>query len=99
MLIRSSKLGEVANRFMDPITKGDYPHTMRSFVGRRLPKFSAKQSRLVKGSYDFLGLNYYTAYYAAYSPLLKRAKPCYVTDSIVAQSGKFEFKHSVSYNT
>ncbi|WCJ40258.1 Beta-glucosidase 12 [Euphorbia peplus] len=51
--------------FMDPITYGDYPKTLRSLVGKRLPKFSKKQSQMLKGSMDFLGLNYYTANYAA----------------------------------
>uniref|UniRef100_A0A7N2KL52 Uncharacterized protein n=1 Tax=Quercus lobata TaxID=97700 RepID=A0A7N2KL52_QUELO len=53
--------------FMDPLTNGDYPHSMRSLVGNRLPKFTKEQSKLVKGSLDFLGLNYYTANYAANS--------------------------------
>ncbi|KAL6341213.1 hypothetical protein AAG906_032330 [Vitis piasezkii] len=56
--------------FMDPLTNGDYPHSMRSLVGSRLPKFSKEQAMMVKGSYDFLGLNYYTANYAAYAPTL-----------------------------
>ncbi|KAH7836349.1 hypothetical protein Vadar_000210 [Vaccinium darrowii] len=51
--------------FMDPITKGDYPSIMRSLVGNRLPKFSPKQAEMLKGSFDFLGLNYYTTTYAA----------------------------------
>ncbi|KMT14420.1 hypothetical protein BVRB_4g071990 [Beta vulgaris subsp. vulgaris] len=72
--------------FMDPITKGEYPRTMRSLVRGRLPKFTAEQLRLVNGSFDFLGLNYYTAYYAAYSPGMKQAKPSYLTDSIVKQT-------------
>ncbi|XP_021747075.1 beta-glucosidase 12-like [Chenopodium quinoa] len=74
--------------FMDPITKGEYPHTMQSLVKVRLPKFSAEQSRMVNGSFDFLGLNYYTANYAAYSPDLKQAKPSYITDPIVRQTVK-----------
>ncbi|XP_059069115.1 beta-glucosidase 12-like [Cryptomeria japonica] len=51
--------------YMDPITKGRYPSTMRQLVGERLPKFTVHQSAIVKGSFDFLGLNYYTALYAA----------------------------------
>ncbi|XP_024020697.1 beta-glucosidase 17-like [Morus notabilis] len=48
----------------DPVVFGDYPKTMRSLVGSRLPNFTETQSELLKGSYDFLGLNYYTARYA-----------------------------------
>ncbi|XP_010267074.1 PREDICTED: beta-glucosidase 12-like isoform X2 [Nelumbo nucifera] len=51
--------------FMDPLAHGDYPKSMRSLVGTRLPRFTIKQSALVKGSFDFLGLNYYTGFYAA----------------------------------
>ncbi|KAK9673701.1 hypothetical protein RND81_12G184600 [Saponaria officinalis] len=68
--------------FMDPITKGDYPHSMRSIVGNRLPKFSAEQSRMLSGSFDFVGLNYYTARYAVYAPAIKTSPPSYMTDSI-----------------
>ena len=52
---------------MDPLTNGDYPYSMRSLVGKRLPEFSKEESKLVKGSYDFLGINYYSASYG-YAP-------------------------------
>ena len=51
-------------RFMDPITNGDYPRNMHDFVGGRLPEFTAEESKMLKGSYDFIGINYYTTYYA-----------------------------------
>ncbi|CDP07702.1 unnamed protein product [Coffea canephora] len=47
--------------FLDPLVFGDYPKSMRGLVGKRLPKFTPEQSKLVKGFLDFLGLNYYTA--------------------------------------
>jgi beta-glucosidase len=43
---------------------GDYPSSMRSRVGSRLPVFTGSQSSLVKGSLDFVGINHYTTYYA-----------------------------------
>lgn len=43
---------------------GDYPSSMRSRVGNRLPKFSPSESTLVKGSLDFVGINHYTTFYA-----------------------------------
>ena len=69
---------------MVPLTTGDYPHTMRSLVGDRLPKFSKEQSKMLNGSFDFIGLNYYTANYAAHAPLLSSGRNAsYTTDSQV----------------
>ncbi|XP_039114952.1 LOW QUALITY PROTEIN: beta-glucosidase 6-like [Dioscorea cayenensis subsp. rotundata] len=50
--------------FMDPLFFGDYPSSMRKRVGNRLPKFSASEAALIKGSLDFVGINHYTTYYA-----------------------------------
>ncbi|KAK9691677.1 hypothetical protein RND81_09G211600 [Saponaria officinalis] len=47
----------------NPVTFGDYPKLLHSMVGDRLPKFTAHESKLLKKSYDFIGLNYYTASY------------------------------------
>ncbi|MED6147322.1 Beta-glucosidase 12 [Stylosanthes scabra] len=69
--------------FMEPITKGDYPSSMRYLVGNRLPKFTSYQAGLLRGSFDFIGLNYYASYYAADAPELSKAKPNYLTDSLV----------------
>ncbi|KAL3642825.1 hypothetical protein CASFOL_013640 [Castilleja foliolosa] len=66
--------------FMAPINTGDYPVTMRERVGARLPKFTPEQAKLVKGSYDFIGMNYYTTNWAKYRPTLPGTKPTYTTD-------------------
>ncbi|KAF2293601.1 hypothetical protein GH714_003186 [Hevea brasiliensis] len=50
--------------WMDPITYGQYPRTVQDLVADRLLNFTVKESQLLKGSYDFLGLQYYTSYYA-----------------------------------
>ncbi|KAK2434383.1 cyanogenic beta-glucosidase [Trifolium repens] len=50
--------------FLDPLMFGDYPSSMRSRVGNRLPKFSPSEAALVKGSLDFVGINHYTTFYA-----------------------------------
>nr|XP_023876364.1 beta-glucosidase 12-like [Quercus suber] len=68
--------------FMDPLTNGDYPHSVRYLVGHRLPKFTKEQSKLVNGSFDFLGLNYYTANYAAYSHHSNAENASFLTDSL-----------------
>ncbi|URE37081.1 beta-glucosidase [Musa troglodytarum] len=74
--------------FMDPLTQGDYPFTMRAIVGHRLPRFNAKQSKMVQGSFDFIGLNYYTTYFADSISLLRRLNASYDSDSHTLQSGK-----------
>ncbi|XP_050897571.1 beta-glucosidase 12 [Lathyrus oleraceus] len=54
--------------FMQPVTTGEYPLSMVSFVGNRLPKFTREQSKILTGSFDFIGVNYYTSNYAANIP-------------------------------
>jgi beta-glucosidase len=41
---------------------------MVSLLGNRLPKFTKEESAIIKGSYDFLGVNYYSTYYAQSTP-------------------------------
>lgn len=38
---------------------GDYPDTMKSNIGSRLPKFTREESIQVKGAIDFIALNHY----------------------------------------
>nr|QWJ73436.1 beta-thioglucoside glucohydrolase 2-2 [Isatis tinctoria] len=54
--------------FMEPLTTGDYPQIMKDTVRGRLPSFSKEESELVKGSYDFIGVNYYFAQYVQPDP-------------------------------
>ncbi|KAM7505748.1 hypothetical protein LguiB_004652 [Lonicera macranthoides] len=72
--------------FLHPITYGDYPQSMRYLVGSRLPDFTANDIALLKGSYDFLGLNYYTTSYAINAPNSCGTRPSYLTDSQVNQT-------------
>lgn len=44
---------------MDPLTYGDYPAIVKKNAGRRIPAFTQNQSELVKGSSDFIGVNFY----------------------------------------
>ncbi|XP_068489475.1 beta-glucosidase 12-like isoform X2 [Phaseolus vulgaris] len=67
--------------FMDPLTFGDYPKSMHSLVGARLPKFTPQQAKLLVGSFDFIGLNYYSTTYVSDAPHLSNVKPSYITDS------------------
>lgn len=79
--------------FLHPITYGDFPKSMRSLVGKRLPKFTREESRLLKGSYDFLGVNYYTSNYAANLPSINNVNISYSTDArtnlTTERNGKF----------
>lgn len=72
--------------FMDPLTNGDYPYSMRSLVGIRLPKFEKEQSKLLKGSFDFIGLNYYTSNYVSDAPQLRAGNASYLKDSLTSIS-------------
>ncbi|KAB2607366.1 beta-glucosidase 24-like [Pyrus ussuriensis x Pyrus communis] len=67
-------LAVVTHWFMDPITTGDYPKSMRTYVGARLPDFTKEQSDSLNGSYDFIGINYYSARYAS-NPLRNSSDP------------------------
>ncbi|KAG2397803.1 Beta-glucosidase 13 [Vigna angularis] len=64
----------IATRFMDPLTRGDYPESMRSLVKSRLPKFTKEQSKLLINSFDFLGINYYTANFVSDAPELRNVR-------------------------
>ncbi|KAI6682739.1 hypothetical protein NL676_028652 [Syzygium grande] len=50
--------------FMEPLVYGSYPASMRSIVKERLPTFTDVEKELVRGSFDFIGFNYYTTRYA-----------------------------------
>ncbi|KAJ7950624.1 Beta-glucosidase [Quillaja saponaria] len=45
--------------FVNPLIFGDYPDIMKKNAGSRIPVFTEVESNLVKGSYDFLGVNHY----------------------------------------
>ncbi|KAL3537315.1 hypothetical protein ACH5RR_000681 [Cinchona calisaya] len=66
--------------FLEPLTYGDYPKSMRDAVGNRLPKFTPEQSKFIKGTLDFLGLNYYTANYVVNIPVPNTINISYTTD-------------------
>ncbi|KAF7805367.1 cyanogenic beta-glucosidase-like [Senna tora] len=68
--------------FLEPLVRGKYPQSMRRLVGRRLPKFSPHQRRLIIGSFDFIGLNFYTTNYAVYAPQFLNAPHSCITDSL-----------------
>eukprot|EP00941_MAST-03F_sp_MAST-3F-sp1_P000960 g960.t1 len=46
--------------WFDPVVFGDYPKEMRIAAGDRLPKFTPEESKLLRKSATYLGINTYT---------------------------------------
>jgi beta-glucosidase len=74
--------------FMNPLTYGDYPISMRKSLGNRLPKFTEEQSELLKGSHDFIGINYYSTFYVISNPASNSLLKSYNTDSKANLTGE-----------
>lgn len=55
-----------------------------------LVMLAMQQSQMVKGSFDFLGLNYYTAKYVTNAILSKNESASYITDPCVTYLGRFK---------
>ncbi|KAG8375742.1 hypothetical protein BUALT_Bualt10G0132000 [Buddleja alternifolia] len=49
--------------FLEPIMKGRYPQSMIEYAGKHLAEITPEEFEMINGSIDFLGQNYYTAYY------------------------------------
>ncbi|WCJ18231.1 beta glucosidase 12 [Euphorbia peplus] len=75
------------NWFMEPLNFGIYPVEMVKYVGQRMPKFSKEESLMLKGSFDFIGLNYYTSKYAIDVPC-KTHNFAFSSDSCVMLSNE-----------
>ncbi|KAG8362847.1 hypothetical protein BUALT_BualtUnG0031600 [Buddleja alternifolia] len=54
--------------FLEPIMKGRYPKSMIEYAGDHLAEITPEEFEMIKGSIDFLGQNYYTAYYVTNDP-------------------------------
>ncbi|KVH91147.1 hypothetical protein Ccrd_006850 [Cynara cardunculus var. scolymus] len=83
--------------FLEPLTKGTWPENMQKFAttpttnypnGRPLPKFSEDQRTKLIDSYDFLGINYYTAHYAQYQAPSSNIPLGYATDCHYKELGR-----------
>ena len=74
--------------YLDPMVFGDYPETLKSIVGSRLPNFTTQQSAMLKGSYDFIGLNYYSTSYIQDSPIPNGSLPSSTTDPQFSSTGE-----------
>lgn len=78
----------MCNRHLDPVIHGDYPEIIKEQLGNRLPSFTTEQSKMLKNSSDFIGINYYTARYVAHSPHVDPERPRFKTDQHMEWSGK-----------
>eukprot|EP00879_Flechtneria_rotunda_P008056 GHRR01008439.1.p1 GENE.GHRR01008439.1~~GHRR01008439.1.p1 ORF type:complete len:521 (+),score=119.18 GHRR01008439.1:997-2559(+) len=54
--------------FADPLYFGDYPASLKACYQKILPSFTLEEQQLLRGTADFLGINFYTAKYAAGNP-------------------------------
>ncbi|XP_057991141.1 beta-glucosidase 13-like [Hevea brasiliensis] len=72
--------------WMDPLTYGQYPRRVKDLVGDRLPKFTDEETQLLRKSYDFLGLQYYTSYYAKPNAPFDPNHVRYKTDSRIIET-------------
>ena len=46
------------NRFLEPLVFRDYPFIMKDLVGDGLLEFTDDEKTLIKGSFEFIGVNY-----------------------------------------
>ncbi|KAM7472468.1 hypothetical protein LguiA_010651 [Lonicera macranthoides] len=85
--------------FLHPMTFGDYPQSMRKNAGDRLPKFTEEESKLLKGSLDFLGINYYTSNYASPALSVNKVNLSLTTDFHVDLTSEFTKLNYTCINT
>lgn len=53
----------IHGRVLDPLVFGDYPEIMKENARSRIPSFTEGQSKQLKGSIDFIGINHYSSMY------------------------------------
>ncbi|GMH20441.1 hypothetical protein Nepgr_022282 [Nepenthes gracilis] len=71
--------------FMDPLMYGDYPEIMKNTAGKRIPSFTKDESKLLKGSFDFIAINHYFSVHVKDNPSsLKMELRDYVSDMAAA---------------
>nr|GEY26583.1 beta-glucosidase 11-like isoform X1 [Tanacetum cinerariifolium] len=54
--------------FLNPLVNGDYPEILKKNAGNRIPTFTNFESELIKGSFDFFGINHYDKFYIKLVP-------------------------------
>ncbi|GBG45034.1 hypothetical protein CBR_g78504, partial [Chara braunii] len=72
--------------FLEPVIRGCYPDVMQKRMGHKLPSFTAEESALLRGSIDFLGLNFYTSLYIADCPACMLTPPVFYVEAAAGVS-------------
>jgi beta-glucosidase len=70
--------------FVEPVVRGDYPFSMRSLVKDRLPYFTDEEKEKLVGSYDIMGINYYTSRFSKHVDISTGYTPVLNTDDAYA---------------
>lgn len=69
---------------------------MRDLVKERLPIFSEEEKKMIKGTMDFIGIDYYTSAYAANAPPPKQY-PSHSVDSLSTTNCKLDISYLYIY--
>ncbi|VAH54617.1 unnamed protein product [Triticum turgidum subsp. durum] len=77
--------------FLEPVVRGDYPFSMRSLIGDRLPKFTKEEQEKLASSCDIMGLNYYTSRFSKHIDISSDFTPKLNTDDAYASSERHPF--------
>jgi len=73
---------------MNPFIFGEYPDIMKKNAGSRLPSLTQKESNLVRGSIDFVGVNFYLSLYVKDCPsILQWEHRSYLADASAILQG------------
>ncbi|VAH54568.1 unnamed protein product [Triticum turgidum subsp. durum] len=72
--------------FLEPVVRGDYPFSMRSLIGDRLPMFTKEEQEKLASSCDIMGLNYYTSRFSKHVDMSPDFTPTLNTDDAYASS-------------
>ena len=70
---------------MEPVFRGHYPFSMRSLLGDRLPYFKDYEQEKLVGSYDMMGLNYYTSLFCEHIDISPSFSPALHTEDAYAR--------------
>lgn len=71
--------------FLEPVVRGDYPFSMRASARDRVPYFKEKEQEKLVGSYDMIGINYYTSTFSKHIDISPKYSPVLNTDDAYAK--------------